>query len=214
MHELATWIFDNLNYWTVTLGMALESSVIPFPSELVVTPAAYHAASGQLNVFLVVLFATLGADIGAIINYVASYYLGRPIVYAFANSKFGHACMLNEEKVKKSEDYFNEHGVLATLTGRLVPVIRQLISVPAGLSKMNFFVFLGYTTLGAGIWNCVLAALGWWMHSFIPEDKLVEAIGKYDHQLKIAIVGIIALVALYFIAKKFVFKKKDNSNNK
>ncbi|MCQ2254235.1 MAG: DedA family protein [Bacteroidaceae bacterium] len=214
MHELATWIFDNLNYWTVTLGMALESSVIPFPSELVVTPAAYHAASGQLNVFLVVLFATLGADIGAIINYVASYYLGRPIVYAFANSKFGHACMLNEEKVKKSEDYFNEHGVLATLTGRLVPVIRQLISVPAGLSKMNFFVFLGYTTLGAGIWNCVLAALGWWMHSFIPEDQLVEAIGKYDHQLKIAIVGIIALVALYFIAKKFVFKKKDNSNNK
>lgn len=208
MHELATWIFDNLNYWTVTLGMALESSVIPFPSELVVTPAAYHAASGQLNVFLVVLFATLGADIGAIINYVASYYLGRPIVYAFANSKFGHACMLNEEKVKKSEDYFNEHGVLATLTGRLVPVIRQLISVPAGLSKMNFFVFLGYTTLGAGIWNCVLAALGWWMHSFIPEDQLVEAIGKYDHQLKIAVVGIIALVALYFIAKKFVFKKK------
>ena len=208
MHELATWIFDNLNYWTVTLGMALESSVIPFPSELVVTPAAYHAASGELNVFLVVLFATLGADIGAVINYVASYYLGRPIVYAFANSKFGHACMLNEEKVKKSEDYFNEHGVMATLTGRLVPVIRQLISVPAGLSKMNFFVFLGYTTLGAGVWNCVLAALGWWMHSFIPENELVEAIGKYDHQLKIAVVAIIALVALYFIAKKFVFKKK------
>ena len=208
MHELATWIFDNLNYWTVTLGMALESSVIPFPSELVVTPAAYHAASGELNVFLVVLFATLGADIGAIINYVASYYLGRPIVYAFANSKFGHACMLNEEKVKKSEDYFNEHGVMATLTGRLVPVIRQLISVPAGLSKMNFFVFLGYTTLGAGVWNCVLAALGWWMHSFIPENELVEAIGKYDHQLKIAVVAIIALVALYFIAKKFLFKKK------
>ncbi len=208
MHELATWIFDNLNYWTVTLGMTLESSVIPFPSELVVTPAAYHAASGELNVFLVVLFATLGADLGAIINYVASYYLGRPIVYAFANSKFGHACMLNEEKVRKSEEYFNEHGVMATLTGRLIPVIRQLISVPAGLSKMNFFVFLGYTTLGAGIWNCVLAALGWWMHSFIPENELVAAIDKYDHQLKIGVVVIIALVVLYFIAKKFVFKKK------
>lgn len=207
MHELATWIFDNLNYWTVTLGMTLESSVIPFPSELVVTPAAYHAASGELNVFLVILFATLGADFGAIINYVASYYLGRPIVYAFANSKFGHACMLNEEKVKKSEVYFNEHGVMATLTGRLIPVIRQLISVPAGLSKMNFFVFLGYTTLGAGVWNCVLAALGWWMHSFIPENELVEAIGKYDHQLKIAVVAIIALVVLYFVAKKFLFKK-------
>ena len=206
MHEIANWIFDNLNYWTVALGMILESSIIPFPSELVVTPAAYHAAAGHLNVFLVVLFATLGADIGAIINYVGSYYLGRPIVYAFANSKFGHACMLNEDKVKKSEDYFNEHGVLATLTGRLIPVIRQLISVPAGLAKMNFFVFLGYTTLGAGIWNCVLAALGWWMHSFIKEEELVSAIEQYDSQLKIAIFSIVGLVILYFVGKKLLKK--------
>ena len=199
MHELATWIFDNLNYWTVTLGMTLESSVIPFPSELVVTPAAYHAASGELNVFLVVLFATLGADIGAIINYVASYYLGRPIVYAFANSKFGHACMLNEEKVKKSEDYFNEHGVMATLTGRLVPVIRQLISVPAGLSKMNFFVFLGYTTLGAGVWNCILAALGWWLYSFVPREELNEKVEQYSHYIVIGIVAVVGLAIIWFV---------------
>jgi len=208
MHELATWIFDNLNYWTVTLGMTLESSIIPFPSELVVTPAAYNAAAGELNVFLVILFATLGADIGAIINYAASYYLGRPVVYKFANSKLGHLCMLNEEKVKKSEDYFNEHGVVATLTGRLIPVIRQLISVPAGLSKMNFFVFLGYTTLGAGIWNCVLAGLGYWMHSFIPKDQLEEKIAEYDSHIKVAVIAIVAIVILYFVVKKFVFKKK------
>ena len=208
MHDLALWIFDNLNYWTVALGMTLESSIIPFPSELVVTPAAYHAAAGNLNVFLVVLFATLGADLGAVVNYVASYYLGRPVVYAFANSKFGHWCMLNEEKVKKSEDYFNEHGVIATLTGRLIPVIRQLISVPAGLSKMNFLVFLGYTTLGAGIWNCVLAAIGWYLHSVVKEDELIDAIHQYDSQLKIAVFGLLAVIVLFFIIKKKFLSKK------
>ncbi|MCF0243745.1 MAG: DedA family protein [Bacteroidaceae bacterium] len=207
MHELANWIFENLNYWTVTLGMILESSIIPFPSELVVAPAAFKAAAGELNVFLIVIFATLGADIGAIINYVASYYLGRPIVYAFANSKIGHLCLLNEEKVKKSEDYFNKHGVAATLTGRLIPVIRQLISVPAGLSKMNFFVFLGYTTLGAGIWNCILAALGWYLHSVVSWEELQGVLKMYDSEMKIIIFSILAVVILFFVIKKRMGKK-------
>ena len=207
MHELANWIFENLNYWTVTLGMILESSIIPFPSELVVAPEAFKAAAGELNVFLIVIFATLGADIGAIINYVASYYLGRPIVYAFANSKIGHLCLLNEEKVKKSEDYFNKHGVAATLTGRLIPVIRQLISVPAGLSKMNFFVFLGYTTLGAGIWNCILAALGWYLHSVVSWEELQGVLKMYDSEMKIIIFSILAVVILFFVIKKRMGKK-------
>ena len=207
MHELANWIFENLNYWTVTLGMILESSIIPFPSELVVAPAAFKAAAGELNVFLIVIFATLGADIGAIINYVASYYLGRPIVYAFANSKIGHLCLRNEEKVKKSEDYFNKHGVAATLTGRLIPVIRQLISVPAGLSKMNFFVFLGYTTLGAGIWNCILAALGWYLHSVVSWEELQGVLKMYDSEMKIIIFSILAVVILFFVIKKRMGKK-------
>lgn len=202
MHEIANWIFDNLNYWTVTLGMTLESSIIPFPSELVVAPAAFKAAAGELNVFLVVLFATLGADIGAVINYAASYYLGRPIVYAFANSRFGHACMLNEEKVRKSEDFFNKHGIVATFTGRLIPVIRQLISVPAGLSKMNFFVFLGYTTLGAGVWNCVLAALGWYLHSVVSWEELQGVLQQYDREMKIAIFAIVAVAVVYLVIKK------------
>ena len=131
-------LLGNLNYGTIFLLMLLESTVIPVPSELVVSPAAYHAAGGNLNVFLVILFATIGADCGATINYIAGYYLGRPIIYRFANSKWGHMCLLNQQKVEKSEKFFYDHGVIATLTGRLLPGIRHLISIPAGLSKMKF----------------------------------------------------------------------------
>lgn len=207
IESVANWIFENLNYWTVTLGMILESSIIPFPSELVVAPAAFKAASGELNIFLIVLFATIGADIGAIINYVASYFLGRPIVYAFANSKFGHMCLINEEKVKKSEEYFNKHGVLATFTGRLIPVIRQLVSVPAGLSKMNFFVFLAYTTLGAFVWNCVLAGLGYYLHSVVSWEELQGALHKYDTEMKIGIFALLAVIILFVVIKKKLKKK-------
>ena len=131
-------LLDNLNYGTILLLMLLESTVIPVPSELVVAPAAYNAASGDLNVFLVVLFATIGAAIGATINYVVALYVGRPVIYKFANSKWGRMCLLNQEKVEKSEKYFDKHGVAATLTGRLIPGIRHLISIPAGLARMNY----------------------------------------------------------------------------
>ena len=142
-------LLGNLNYGTILFLMLLESTVIPVPSELVVAPAAYHAAGGNLNVFLVVLFATIGADLGATINYTVSYYLGRPIIYRFANSKWGRACMLNQKKVEKSEKFFDKHGITATLTGRLIPGIRHLISIPAGLAKMHFWKFILYTTNGA-----------------------------------------------------------------
>ena len=148
-----TTLLGNLNYTTIFFLMLLESTVVPVPSELVVSPAAYHAASGNLNVVLVVLFATIGADVGASINYVAGYFLGRPIIYKFANSRWGHLCLLNQEKVEKSEKYFYDHGVVATLTGRLIPGIRHLISIPAGLSKMPYWKFLFYTTIGAGAWH-------------------------------------------------------------
>lgn len=163
-------LLSNLNYVTIFILMLLESTVIPVPSELVVAPAAYHAASGNLHVYLVILFATLGADVGATINYLAGYYLGRPIIYRFANSHIGHLCLLNQKKVEKSEAYFNDHGMVATITGRLIPGIRHLISIPAGLAKMTYWRFLLYTTIGAGCWNCILAALGWYLHSFVPED--------------------------------------------
>ena len=129
-------------YPTIFFLMLLESTVVPVPSEFVVTPAAYHAASGSLNVFLVILFATLGADIGASINYFVALYVGRPVIYKFANSKWGKMCLLNQEKVEKSEKYFDDHGIAATLTGRFVPVIRHLISIPAGLARMHYGKFL------------------------------------------------------------------------
>lgn len=197
-----TSLLSNLNYGTILLLMLIESTVIPFPSEVVVAPAAYHAAAGYQNVFLVVLFATIGADLGAIINYVAAYYLGRPIIYSFARSKWGKMCLINEEKVQKSEKYFSDHGVVATLTGRLLPVIRQLISVPAGLAKMHFGKFILYTTIGAGVWNSVLAALGWYLHSIVPESQLNDKIVEYSDYIKIVIVAAVMVVAIYFIVKK------------
>lgn len=208
-----TWInslLSNLDYCTITFLMMLESTVIPVPSELVVSPAAYHAAGGNLNIFLVILFATIGADLGASINYIAGYYLGRPIIYKFANSHLGHLCLLNQEKVEKSEKYFYDHGMFATITGRLLPGIRHLISIPAGLSKMNYWKFLLYTTIGAGVWNCILAALGWYLYSVVPEDKLAESIHQYGEYIKWGLIVIVVAVAVFFTAKYFYNKSKAN----
>ncbi len=195
-------LLANLNYTAVFILMTVESTVIPFPSEVVVPPAAYRAADGSLNVFLVVLVATLGADVGAIINYAAGYFLGRPVIYRFANSKLGHLCLLNQEKIEKSEKYFNDHGLVATITGRLVPGIRQLISVPAGLAKMNFWKFLLYTTIGAGAWNVILAALGWYLHSFVPASQLQASIDAYSSEIKIVILALVGLAVVFFLFKR------------
>lgn len=203
-------LMGNLNYWTVFILMYVEGTVIPVPSELIVSPAAYHAAAGHLNVTLVIIFATLGAVLGSATNYVAAYYLGRPIVYKFANSKLGHLCLLNQEKIEKSEKYFNDHGVIATLTGRLLPGIRQVISVPAGLAKMTFWKFMLYTTIGAGIWNCVLAALGWYLHSIVPEEQLNEKILEYNHHIKVVILSLFGMMVAYFIIRRFLNRRKKN----
>ncbi len=202
-------LLSNLNYPTILLLMLLESTVIPVPSELVVAPAAYHAAGGNLNAVLVVLFATIGADLGASINYFVALYVGRPVIYRFANSKWGKMCLLNEEKVQKSERYFDEHGIVATLTGRLIPGIRHLISIPAGLARMNYWKFLLYTTIGAGAWHTILAAMGWYLHSFIPEDELEATIERYNHYIVLAIVGIVALAIVYFVVTKKKKKKEQ-----
>lgn len=211
-----TWInslLSNLNYGTILFLMMLESTVIPVPSELVVSPAAYHAAAGNLNIFLIILFATIGADLGASINYVAGYYLGRPLIYKFANSHLGHLCLLNQEKVEKSERYFYDHGMAATITGRLLPGIRHLISIPAGLAKMNYWKFLLYTTIGAGIWNCILAALGWYLHAIVPEDQLADKLHQYGDYLKwgLIVAVIVAVVFFVFYNKQKSKKKKDNN---
>ena len=205
--SIITSLLSHLNYVTIFFLMLLESTVVPVPSELVVSPAAYHAAGGALNVWIVILVATLGADCGATINYVAGYYLGRPIIYKFANSKWGKMCLLNQEKVEKSEKYFDKHGMLATISGRLIPGIRHLISIPAGLAKMSFWRFLLYTTIGAGIWNMILAALGWWMYSFVPEEQLTMKLEEYGEYIKYAILALLAIVIVFAIVK-YVGKRR------
>jgi membrane protein DedA with SNARE-associated domain len=201
-------LLSNLNYGTILLLMLLESTVIPVPSELVVAPAAYHAASGNLNVILVILFATIGADIGASINYFVALYVGRPVIYSFANSKIGKMCLLNQEKVEKSERYFDDHGVVATLTGRLIPGIRHLISLPAGLARMNYWKFLLYTTIGAGCWHAMLAVMGWYLHAIVPEEQLESTIKEYNHYIVGAILCIILIVVGFFIIKRIINKKQ------
>ena len=203
-----TTLLGNLNYGTILFLMLLESTVVPVPSEFVVTPAAYHAASGQLDVWLVILFATIGADLGATINYVVALYVGRPVIYKFANSKWGKMCLLNQEKVEKSERYFDEHGIVATLTGRLIPGIRHLISIPAGLARMNYGKFLLYTTIGAGCWHAILAGLGWYLHTIVPEDQLNDKISEYAEYIKLIILALVIVGIIWFVVKTYLKKKK------
>lgn len=209
MEEFIKSLLEELGYGWVFILMFIEGSVIPAPSELIVPPAAYKAAAGDLNIYLVLLSATTGALMGSMANYVAAFYLGRPVMYRFANSKLGHLCLLNQEKVEQAEKYFYDHGVIATLTGRLLPGIRQIISIPAGLAKMKFWKFALYTSIGAGLWNCVLAALGWWLHSFVPKQQLFEKINEYNSHIVIAVLGVVGLVVAFFVGK-WAVKKYSN----
>ena len=195
--------------------MTIESSFIPFPSEVVVPPAAYMAAvNGEMNILLVVLFATLGADLGALINYFLAKWLGRPIVYKFANSRVGHMCLIDEAKVKYAEEYFDKRGALSTFVGRLIPAVRQLISIPAGLAQMKMSTFLLYTTLGAGIWNAVLATIGWYL-STVPgietEEQLLERVTEYSHEIGYVIIAVVVFVIGYLAYKGYKKEKPRNS---
>ena len=203
-NQIIDWYNDNLNYGTITLLMAIESSFIPFPSELVVPPAAYKALQpgSGLNIALIVFFATVGALIGAYVNYFLAKILGRPIIYKFADSRLGHFLLLDVQKVEKAEDYFREHGAISTFVGRLITVIRQLISIPAGLAKMKLAPFTLYTFLGAAIWNCVLALLGYFAHG---QKDIIE---KYNSELAIALLGFGALFIGYMVWNAVKPKKK------
>ena len=208
----AAWFFDwfvnNASYLFVFIFMVIESSFIPFPSEVVVPPAAYLAMQkGDMNIFVVVLVATAGAMVGALINYVLALLIGRPIVYAFADSRFGHACLIDRAKVEHAEAYFDEHGAASTFFGRLIPAVRQLISIPAGIAKMNIWVFLLFTGLGALVWNAVLAGLGWWLSRHVSLDELYMSVEKYNSYLTIAGLVILVLCVLYILYNAFKKKK-------
>ncbi len=192
-------------YLLVLVFMIIESSFIPFPSEVIVPPAAYLACtSHEVNIVAVVLIATVGAIIGALINYYLSVWIGRPIVYKFANSRFGHACLIDEAKVRHAEDYFDRHGAISTFVGRLIPAVRQLISIPAGLARMNVGKFVIYTGLGALTWNVVLGALGWWLGTIVPREQLFAKVEEYNDYLTYAglALGVVCVIIILYNAFK------------
>lgn len=206
MEAAITWVLENLSYWVVTLFMAIESSFIPFPSEVVVPPAAWRAMdpTSGMNIVLVVVFATLGADLGGLLNYYLAKWLGRPIIYRFADSRIGHMCLIDREKVEKAETFFRDHGAASTFFGRLVPAVRQLISIPAGLAGMRIDKFLLYTTLGAGVWNSVLALIGWgiFRYSDVKTTADVYTLAtRYSHEIGYVLLAL-AVVVVGFLAYK------------
>ena len=211
--NIITWYSAHMNYASITALMAVESSFIPFPSEVVIPPAAFVAgqpdsvlcATGNypVDVLLIVLFGTLGAMIGAIINYGLSVWLGRIIIYKFADSKLGHLCLLSSEKIQKAEQYFREKGNVSTFIGRFIPGIRQLISIPAGLSRMHFGAFLWWTFLGAFIWNCILALVG-----YVAAGQ-ADLINKYSHELSVAILVLLGAVACYYTVRWLIGRTKQ-----
>lgn len=209
--DLFLWILDNLSYWVVALFMAIESSFIPFPSEVVVPPAAWKAMdpNSGMSFLLVIVFATVGADLGALINYYLAKWVGRPIIYRFADSRLGHMCLIDRKKVEVAEEYFRKHGAVSTIFGRLVPAVRQLISIPAGLAGMHVGKFLLYTTIGAGVWNTVLATIGWGIYKYTDykttQDVYQQAL-KYSHELGYIILGL-AVIVVAFLVYKGIKKK-------
>ena len=204
--DLFLWILDNLSYWVVALFMAIESSFIPFPSEVVVPPAAWKAMdpNSGMSFLLVIVFATVGADLGALINYYLAKWVGRPIIYRFADSRLGHMCLVDRKKVEVAEEYFRKHGAASTIFGRLVPAVRQLISIPAGLAGMHVGKFLLYTTIGAGVWNTVLATIGWGIYKYTDykttQDVYQQAL-KYSHELGYIILGLAVIVVAFLVYK-------------
>ena len=205
------WFVENATYVFVFLFMVIESSFIPFPSEVVVPPAAYLACTkGDMNIFMVILVATAGAIVGALVNYYLSLWIGRPLVYRFASSRLGHACLINNEKVEKAEKYFDKHGAVSTFIGRLIPAVRQLISIPAGLSRMNIWVFIIFTGLGALVWNSILAALGWWLSTMVSLEQLFSKVEEYNTYLSMAGL-IIGAVCVAFILYRLLSKKKSQA---
>ena len=216
-------IVTNMSYFYVFLFMVIESSFIPFPSEIIVPPAAYLACQTSrsltfhsqnvvipdINIYAIVLVATLGAIVGALINYGLSLWIGRPIVYRFADSRIGHACLINREKVDNAERYFDKHGALSTFIGRLIPAVRQLMSIPAGLSKMNIWIFIIFTGLGALVWNAILAGLGWFLAKSVSIDSLFAAVEEYNSYLSLG--GLILLLLCVIFIAWNAFKPKKQS---
>ncbi len=195
LRELAQTLVDLIFEWGylgIFIMMAIESSFIPFPSEIVLIPAGYLASQGDMSVGMIMSSALGGSMVGAFINYYLALTLGRKLL-----KKYGKYFFIKENALDKMDSYFKKHGHISTFTGRLIPGIRQLISIPAGLARMNLVQFSIYTALGAGIWALILTLLGY----FIGENQ--ELIDAYLKQITIAIVSLmVILMAIYYRYKK------------
>jgi membrane protein DedA with SNARE-associated domain len=199
MHDLINWLLNTLNatgYPGIFALMAMESSIIPLPSELVMPPAGYLAHQGQMNIWIAIIIGTIGSLVGSYANYFAAHWLGRPLVL-----KYGKYVWITEEKFAKVEKFFLNHGEISIFIGRLLPVIRHLISIPAGIAGMNHLRFSLYTLIGAGMWCTILA----WIGYFIGKEQAL--IMKYSHQ---AVIGVMifsaVLIAFYIWRQK---KRRD-----
>ena len=201
-NTLAEWYMANMNYGTITLLMALESTFVPLPSEIVIPPAAWKAAdpTSGLNLGLVVLFGTIGCVIGALFNYFLAYFLGRKIIYSLADSKYARLFLVKRESVEKAETYFIKHGRSSTFIGRLVPGVRHLISIPAGLARMNLKDFILYTFIGSAIWNGILALLGYFFYS---QKELLHMYFK-ELSIVLLVLGVLFIVYLVIRSKRKV----------
>ena len=190
MHAIIQWLLDTIGamgYPGIFMLMAMESSIIPVPSELVMPPAGYLAYQGAMSMPIAILCGTVGSLVGAYANYFASHYLGRPLIL-----KYGKYVLIPPEKFEKVERFFLKHGEISTFIGRLLPVIRHLISIPAGLSGMNHLRFSLYTLIGAGIWCTILT----WIGYVIGENQ--QLIMQYSHKAVMWVVLVsIAIVAVY-----------------
>ncbi len=185
LHDIVAWIVDtveSLGYGGIFIMMFLESSFFPFPSEVVMVPAGYLASKGEMNIFIVIFFGIFGSLTGAIFNYYLALKFGRKFL-----EKWGKYVLIKEETLQKMEYFFDKHGHISTFTGRLIPAVRQYISLPAGLAKMDIWKFSLYTSLGAGIWVIILTILGY----FIGENQ--EMIRQY---LKLIILLILVLLVI------------------
>jgi membrane protein DedA with SNARE-associated domain len=199
--NVTQWYMDHINYGTITLLMAIESSFLPMPSELVVPPAAWKAAQGELNIGLVVFFSTVGALIGALFNYYFALLIGRKLIYKFADTRLANLLFINPASILKAEKYFIKHGKSSTLIGRFVPGIRHLISLPAGLARMKIRDFIFFTVIGSMSWHIILAALGYFFYS---QKELLE---KYYNEIIWGIIIMAILFVGYLIFKAVSYKK-------
>lgn len=198
LENIVTYLVDLVADWGylgIFLLMALESSFFPFPSEVVMIPAGYLVYTGQMNLYMAFAAGAFGSLAGALFNYYLCYFLGRPFI-----AKYGKYVGITDEKMAKFESFFNRYGEISTFNCRLIPGIRQYISLPAGLAKMNIFTFSLYTTLGAGIWVAILIAIGY----YIGDQK--ELIKEYLTQITIYLLLVVGLITAIYI---YLHKRKS-----